>query len=434
MLTQFQFHIQEWCKTTDKILLGVSGGIDSMVMLHLFRQSGYQVGVAHCNFQLRGVESDEDENFVRRNCRQWDIAFYSHRFDTKNYATEKGLSTQMAARELRYTWFNELLQKEGFDYLATAHHSNDSIETILLNLTKGAGLDGLTGIPAQNKKIIRPLLFITQEEIEKYAAEEEVLWREDQSNQSDDYQRNFIRHQIVPKLKELNPSLEKTWQETIYKLQGASEIISTSVEEWKSKNQKIEGDKIVLEKKGFDNSKRVMLWEIVKPYGFNFDQCENIINALGGQSGKRFLSNTHELIVDRESLILTEHQENWEQVSIESSQQEVSLGAKTLKFETADCTGLPISDKNQAIVDEGLVRFPIIWRKWKPGDFFFPLGMKNRKKISDFLIDEKVSLADKDSLTLLESNGEIVWVVGHRIDDRFKVTDQTRRVIRIRLN
>jgi tRNA(Ile)-lysidine synthase len=436
VLTQFQVHIQKWCKTTDKILLAVSGGMDSMVMLHLIRQLGYQVGVAHCNFQLRGAESDEDENFVRRKCRQWDIAFYSHRFDTKNYATEKGLSTQMAARELRYAWFDELLQKEGFDYLATAHHLNDSIETILLNLTKGAGLDGLMGIPAQNKKIIRPLLFATCEEIETYAAEEGVLWREDQSNQSDDYQRNFIRHQIVPKLKEINPSLEKTFQDTIYKLQGASEIVAASVEEWKLKHQKIEDDKIVLNKKGFANGANYnisILLEIIKPYGFNYDQCENIVKGINGQSGKRFLSSTHELIVDRESLILTEHQENWGQVNIESNQQEISLGNKTLKFETADYSGLPISDKNQAIIDEGLMQFPITWRKWKPGDFFFPLGMKNRKKVSDFLIDEKVSMADKDSLTVLESNGQIVWVVGHRIDDRFKVTDKTNRVIKISL-
>jgi tRNA(Ile)-lysidine synthase len=320
--------------------------------------------------------------------------------------------------------------------LATAHHLNDSIETILLNLTKGAGLDGLVGIAAQNKKIIRPLLFATCEEIETYAAEEGVLWREDQSNQSDDYQRNFIRHQIVPKLKEINPSLEKTFQDTIYKLQGASEIVAASVEEWKLKHQKIEDDKIVLNKKGFANGANYnisILLEIIKPYGFNYDQCENIVKGINGQSGKRFLSSTHELIVDRESLILTEHQENWGQVNIESNQQEISLGNKTLKFETADYSGLPISDKNQAIIDEGLMQFPITWRKWKPGDFFFPLGMKNRKKVSDFLIDEKVSMADKDSLTVLESNGQIVWVVGHRIDDRFKVTDKTNRVIKISL-
>jgi tRNA(Ile)-lysidine synthase len=433
VLQLFQVHIHKWCKTTDKILLAVSGGMDSMVMLQLFHQAGYSVAVAHCNFQLRGAESDEDENFVRRKCRQWDVAFYSHRFDTNNYASENGLSIQMAARELRYAWFSELLEKEKMDWVATAHHLNDSIETILLNLTKGVGIEGLMGIPVQNKKIIRPLLFATREEIENYAAKEGIAWREDQSNQLDDYQRNFIRHQVVPKLKELNPSLEKTLQETIYKLQGASEIISVSVEEWKRKYQQIEGDKIMLDKSGVDGASTLMLWEVVKTYGFNFDQCGNIIKALGGQSGKRFSSGTHELIVDRENLIVVKHEENWTEVRFKSDRQEVCLGNKKLTLEMTDYTGLPTADKNQATVDEGLIRSALTWRKWRAGDFFFPLGMKNRKKISDFLIDEKISLADKDSLTILECDGEIVWVVGQRLDDRFKVTDKTKRVIKISL-
>lgn len=433
VLQPFQVHIQKWCKTTDKILLAVSGGIDSMVMLQLFRESGYGISVAHCNFQLRGEGSDGDEDFVRKKCRQWDIAFYSHRFDTNNYASEKGLSTQMAARELRYAWFDELLSKEGFDYLATAHHVNDSIETILLNFTKGSGIDGLMGIPEQNKKIIRPLLFATREEIENYAAAEGIAWREDQSNQSHDYQRNFIRHQIVPRLKELNPSLEKTFQYTIYKLQGAIEMIRNAVDEWKLKYLKKEGDKIFLNKKGLYGASTMMLWEIVKPFGFNFDQCENIIKALDGQSGKRFSSITHELIIDRESLILIEQHENWIQISVGIGQKEVALGSKRLKLEIDDNDGSIQSEKSQATLDEELIQFPLIWRKWKPGDYFFPLGMRNRKKISDFLINEKVSLAEKDSLTVLESNGEIIWVVGQRIDDRYKVTVKTKRIIKISL-
>jgi tRNA(Ile)-lysidine synthase len=433
VLQPFQVHIQKWCKTTDKILLAVSGGMDSMVMLWLFQQAGYAVAVAHCNFQLRGVEADGDEEFVKAKCAQWNIPFFCKHFDTNNYASEKGLSIQMAARALRYEWFNELLEKEKMDWVATAHHLNDSIETVLLNLTKGTGIEGLLGIPAQNKKIIRPLLFATREEIENYAAEEGIAWREDKSNESDDYQRNFIRHQVVPRLKEINPSLEKTLQETIYKLQGANEIISSSVEEWKQKHQKIEGDKIMLDKSGLSGASSLMLWEVVKTYGFNFDQCENIIKALGGQSGKRFSSNSYELIIDRENLIVAKHEENWMEVRFESDQQEVCLGNKKLTLEITDYTGLPTADKNQATVDEGLIQSALTWRKWRAGDFFFPLGMKNRKKISDFLIDEKISLADKDSLTVLECNGEIVWVVGHRLDDRFKVTGKTKRVIKISL-
>ncbi len=408
-----------------------------MVMLHLFRESGYQMGVAHCNFQLRGAESDGDEKFVREKCRQWDVAFYSHHFDTNNYASEKGLSTQMAARALRYVWFDELLQKEGFYYLATAHHLNDSIETILLNLTKGAGMEGLMGIPVQNKKIIRPMLFATREEIENYAAEEGIAWREDRSNQSDDYQRNFIRHQVVPKLKEINPSLEKTFQETICKLQGAAEMMFASVEQWKKKYQKVERDKILLDKKGFENLLNanyhtLLLWEVVKVYGFNFNQCENIIKALHGQSGKRFSSYTHELIIDRTQLILSAPALALEEVLIQQGQASATLGKWTMKIQSQEKSML-VSNPLVATLDEAQLHFPLIWRKWKGGDYFYPLGMKCKKKVSDFLIDEKVSVTDKESVTVLESGGEIAWVVGMRVDERFKVTLGTERILQFGL-
>jgi tRNA(Ile)-lysidine synthase len=410
--------------------LAVSGGMDSMVMLQLFRQSGYQVSLAHCNFQLRGGDSDEDEKFIRGKCAQWNIAFYSNRFDTNYYANENGFSTQMAARELRYNWFNELLQKEGFDYLATAHHLNDSIETILLNLTKGTSIEGLMGIPAQNKKIIRPLLFATREEIENYAAQEGITWREDKSNQSNDYQRNFIRHQVMPKLKEINPSLEKTFQETIYKLQGAAKIMTSAVEEWKLKHMKTEGDKIFLDKKGVGGASTLMLWEVVKPYGFNFDQCEDIIKALDGQSGKRFLSTAHELIVDRTQLVLFAQAMALEEALIQQGQGTATLGKWSMTIKSQEKSTL-LADPLVATLDESRLHFPLVWRKWKAGDYFYPLGMKGKKKVSDFLIDEKVSLAEKESVTVLESAGEIAWVTGRRIDERFKVSAGTTKAFEL---
>ena len=437
MLQQFQSHIQQRCKTTDKILLAVSGGLDSMVMLDLFRQSGFQIQVAHCNFQLRGTESDQDEIFLRARCQKWNIPFHSNRFDTNNYATEHGLSIQMAARELRYNWFGQLQKGNGIHWIATAHHLNDSIETLLLNLTKGTSLDGLLGIPERNNDVIRPLLFATRQDIQNYAAENTIAFREDESNQTDDYQRNFIRHQVIPKLKELNPSFENSVGKTIQKLQGSARIISQALENWKKLFLKTENGKLFLAKAGFQNSSgkghtTSLLWELLKDYGFHFDQCQNIFHALDGQTGKRFLSSTYQLIIDRENLIVFLQPVDLMEVKIEADQTEVSRGNQKLKFESAVNDGLVNSDKSEAILDESLIHFPIIWRKWKTGDYFFPLGMEHRKKISDFLIDEKVSLVDKDSLTVLEAHGELIWIVGHRIDERFKVTEGTKQVIKFR--
>jgi tRNA(Ile)-lysidine synthase len=439
VLQPFQVHIQKWCKTTDKILLAVSGGMDSMVMLRLFHQAGYAIAVAHCNFQLRSAEANGDEEFVKAKCAQWNIPFFCKRFDTNNYASENGLSIQMAARELRYAWFNELLEKEKIDWMAIAHHLNDSIETVLLNLTKGAGIEGLLGIPAQNKKIIRPLLFATREEIENYAAEEGIAWREDESNESDDYQRNFIRHQVVTKLKEINPSLEKTFEETTKKLHGANEMMGVWVERWKKENLKTDGDKTLIDKNGFDrnlfstNYHSLLLYEILKEYDYNFDQCENIFKAIDGQAGKRFLSATHELIVDRANLILIKQQEELNKVILAADQHEIALGKWQLNFEAKHGNALPAPNKNMAGLDAAFIQFPLTWRRWKAGDSFFPLGMKHRKKVSDFLIDEKISLPDKEWVTVLESAGEIVWVVGLRIDERFKVTLGTERTVQFRL-
>jgi tRNA(Ile)-lysidine synthase len=433
MLKPFQANIQTWCKTTDKILLAVSGGLDSMVMLHLFSQLKQSFALAHCNFQLRGEESNLDEAFVKNKCDSLGIPFHSKRFETNNYAIEKGLSIQMAAREMRYEWFEELRQTEGFDYVATAHHLNDSIETILLNLTKGAGLEGLMGIRTQNKKVIRPMLFATREEIERYVAENRIAWREDQSNASDDYQRNFIRHQIAPRLKELNPSLEKTMQESMTKMKGAANLINAAVAEWKKKFVRHEGDKLLLDKKGISETSdsTIMLWEILKPFGFKYDQCEDIANSLSGQSGKRFSSKTHELVIDRTEVIVSKQIVAIGEVLIERNDSLVSLGKWQLKIEPKKKTEL-LADLSIALLDGAKLTYPLVWRKWRAGDSFQPLGMKGKKKVSDFLIDEKVSVIDKESVTVLESAGEIVWVVGMRLDERVKVIEGTMRVVELR--
>lgn len=419
--------------------MAVSGGLDSMVMLELFRHSSYAFSVAHVNFQLRGAESDADESFLKAKCDQWKIPFYSTRVDTNNYATQHGMSIQLAARQLRYAWFRQLKLENGFDWIATGHHQNDSIETVLLNLTKGTGLDGILGIPEKTTDIIRPILFAGQEEIRNYAVDAGITWREDESNQTDNYQRNFIRHQIVPRLKEINPSLETTFARTLEKLQGSSSLISMALNNWKEKFLSEKKGQVLFNKSGFSGDyntshNSLLLWEFVKEYGFNYDQCQEIIRVLPHQPGKRFLSTTHTLIIDRESLILSKHPIELNEIQIKSGQQVASLGALTLQLDLIECPFQISTSKKIAVVDTNHTMFPLVWRKWKPGDYFFPLGMNQRKKVSDFLIDEKVSLPDKESVTVLTCSGEIIWVVGFRLDDRFKLTEKTTKAIQLSIN
>jgi tRNA(Ile)-lysidine synthase len=436
VLQKFQLHIAQWCKTTDKILLAVSGGLDSMAMLHLFVESGYKVAVAHCNFQLRGLESDEDERWLSAYCEKRKIPFHSNRFHTNNYAIAHSVSIQMAARELRYQWFKELHESQGMSWIATAHHHNDSIETILLNLAKGTSLNGLQGIAAVNGHLLRPLLYATRHELETFVAEKGIPWREDQSNQTDDYQRNFIRHQLVPRFLELNPAFELSMTKTAMKLEGSLLLANQAVSDWKKLYWRSEGDAFHLVKAGFGNQNSegynlAILWELLKEYGFHYDQCRQILMALHSQPGKKFLTALHALTIDRELLVLAPLRTTFTDavITIQKDQTKAFCFEHTLTIQKSVKSEEFDRNRMIATLDEQLLRFPITWRKWKEGDWFIPLGMKNRKKISDFLIDTKVSLAAKETVTVLESGGEIIWVAGHRIDDRFKVTESTADVL-----
>ncbi len=436
MLKLFHDHIarHQLCKATDKILLAVSGGLDSMVMLHLFHQSGYSIAVAHCNFQLRGAESYGDEQFVKEQCDHLKIPFYSEQFDTNNYAWENSLSIQIAARQLRYAWFEELLEQERLDKLATAHHLNDSLETVLLNLCKGTGVQGLAGIPLENRFIIRPMLFASRTEIEAYATAEKIKWREDSSNLTDDYQRNFLRHQIIPLLKEINPSIEHTFSITLEKVRGGVELMSAGQKELENSFVKTIDGKTFIRKEAFRSFHYAapVLWELIKHFGFNMEQCEEIIQSIHSQSGKKFLTAFSQLIIDRESLIISNQQNLWEQTEIQAGQIQAILGPWNLHIK--ECEPVIKTNRSEGILDVERLHFPLRWRKWKAGDSFCPLGMEHHKKISDFLIDQKISVAEKDSVTVLESKGEIVWVAGHRVDNRFKITEHTRRAIAFQIN
>jgi tRNA(Ile)-lysidine synthase len=403
-------------------------------MLYLFTEAGYRVGVAHCNFQLRGQESDGDEQFVTAMCKAFDIPVYVKRFETEAYAWENTLSTQMAARELRYSWFNELMKHHAYKRVATAHHFDDTMETILLNLIKGSGLDGFTGIPVRNGDVIRPLLFSSRKDIEQYALKKGIVWREDQSNHTDDYQRNFVRHQIIPKFRELNPSLENSWKTGLEKAKSEMNFLNHAYEDWKSIFVLASSDRIELKKEGLSrNHNASLLWRYCRSFGFNYDQSKEILRALHGQPGKRFISHTHNLVIDREVIIITPRQQQWSETIIESGQPDASLGPWSLSIETVDPKDKMPSSQNVALFAANRLTFPLTWRKWKAGDFFYPLGFGHRKKLSDFFIDQKLSVADKDNATVIESDGQIAWVAGYRIGDQFKLLENDSSAIKITL-
>lgn len=381
------------------------------------------------NFELRGNASDEDERFVKEWCDRHKIEFHSKRVDTNKYATENKLSTQMAARELRYDWFDELLSTVKANCVCTAHHLNDSIETVLINLVRGAGIEGMMGIPVKSKNKLRPLLFATRQQIEDYAAVHSIAWREDSSNATDDYQRNLIRHQVIPILKKINPSLEETFKESFNKIEGEFALLKNKIDAWKNDYWTIESDAIKIKKTGLNSHESAaLLWHGIKDLGFNYATSQGVMNALYGQSGKQFLSDSHKLVIDRDCIIITILNDKLTDIQIKENQQLAALGLWQLTIGSENPDKFS-SNSNMASLDAAKLKYPIIWRKWKAGDYFYPLGMTHRKKISDFLIDGKISLGEKDSVTVLESAGEIAWVVGYRLDNRFKITDSTNQVI-----
>lgn len=435
MVEQLLHHIEshQLCRRDDRILLAVSGGADSLVMMHLFREAGLQAAVAHCNFGLRGAESDGDEAFVREAASAMNMPFHVTHFDTLEYAENEKLSIQMAARKLRYDWFDELVAEHGYQFIATAHHLNDSLETFLLNLSRGTGLEGLTGIPVKSGKVIRPMLFATRHMIEVYASRHAIAWRDDSSNAENKYHRNLLRSEVVPLLKKINPNLEHTFAATIERLQGSWYAVQRELEAFRAKAVRHEGAVMYIKKEDLiqQPNQTVLLWELLKHLGFNYDQCGDIIRALH-QPGKVFYADTYRLSVDRDFLEVDQKEINQSiHAVITRDETLVMAGKKSLNFKTIERTGYQIQkDSTIAQLDADIVKFPLAWRTWKPGDVFIPLGMKHHKKISDFLVDEKIPLREKNDVTVLaDATGEIIWVAGKRIADPFKVTEATRKVL-----
>ncbi|MBN2520989.1 MAG: tRNA lysidine(34) synthetase TilS [Bacteroidales bacterium] len=421
---------------TDKILLTVSGGIDSVCMAHLFHSAGFNFGIAHCNFNLRGAESDGDEAFVKELAKTYNVDFFIENFNTESYAAENKISVQMAARNLRYNWFEKVRALEQYDYIAVAHNKNDLIESFFINLARGTGIKGLTGFKAKNGYIIRPLLLFTRQEIMEYSEINNIKYREDSSNSSTKYIRNKIRHNILPLLEEINPRITDSMVETIERIADAETIYSDAVKAFKNKCTTQKGDVLYIDINlinQYKELKKTYLYEIIREYGFSNKIIKDVLNSLTGISGKNFYSKTHRIVKDRKTLIITPYlQAEDNKYYVDRDNTEIDYPVK-LKIEIIDChLGIDIvKDQNFAFFDIDKLSFPLILRKWKSGDYFQPFGMKGLKKLSDYFIDMKLSIPEKENIWILASGEKIIWIIGHRTDEHFKITSTTKTALKI---
>lgn len=417
----------------DRILLAVSGGADSMVMTDLCMKEDMHIGLMHVNFMLRGEESEAEEEMVKNYCLEKNIPFFSSRLDVKAYIKKNpGISIQMAARDLRYAWFEEIRIQEHYDLIATAHHQSDLLETFLIHFTKGTGIGGLHGILPRKKHLIRPMLFLNKDEIYAYAQEEKIPFREDSSNAKEYYLRNNIRLNLIPEFKKINPEIEKTAAENIRKIREVEAIYRAYLEEaiqaitqkdGRGEKISISGLQVLLKKHA--NASNTLIYEIFKKYGFNNAQSNEILKSMQGKPGIEFFSKSFQLLRDREYFLLEDLKKQ------EVHQEEIiSIDRHTENVATIDLA-LRISEKNIflseihkssdfAYLNARELTFPMYIRKWKSGDFFHPSGEGKRKKISDYLIDKKISRHEKNNTYVLISNNQIAWLIGHRIDERFR--------------
>jgi tRNA(Ile)-lysidine synthase len=451
LLTAFKYYIkqQNLFSEKDKLLLAVSGGVDSVVLCELCKQAGYDFSIAHCNFKLRDKESERDKEFVQSLSQKYKSPFFVKEFDTAAYADKKKISIQEAARELRYAWFAELVNSEWSIvngesvrihyspftiHLLTAHHADDNAETILMNFSRGTGLHGLTGIPASIGHIRRPLLPFSKKELIQFAKENKLDFVEDSSNQSSKYTRNLFRNEIIPAISKVYPQVKENLQDNINRFKEIEKLYQLAVGEIKKKLCKQKGSEVHIPVKqlmGYQN--RALIYEIMTEYGFVEKQVDEIVKLSESDSGRyiqspsndfRIIKHRHWFII---SPVLSIHSEN---IIIEESDKVKDFILGTLRFEVTD-NGQPTTDNNIACLDAKDIYFPLLLRQWKTGDYFYPLGMRKKKKLARFFIDQKLSKTKKEKVWVLEMDKKIIWVIGYRIDDRFKLTDKTKTVLKI---
>jgi len=446
LLKQFQEYIKKenLFQQKDRLLLAVSGGVDSVVLCELCKQAGYDLVIAHCNFQLRGEESERDEQFVKSLGEKYGVEIFIKRFDTKAFADQSKTGIQEAARDLRYEWFNELLGSMkskagnqlpvvGSPFILTAHHADDNIETLLMNFFKGTGIAGLHGILPKQGKIVRPLLFAFKKDIRKFAEDYQLQFVEDSSNESDKYTRNYFRNQLIPSLQKTFPQVEENLKENIDRFNDVELLYRQSIELHKKKLLEKKGEEIHIPVLKLLKSEPLstIVYEIIKDYGFSSRQVDDVMALLQSETGKYVQSVTYRVFKNRNWLIISPNASQIaENILIEENHKKIEFANGKLeikKIENINYSILSTSSVAQLNADE--IKFPLLLRKWRQGDYFYPLGMSKKKKISRFLIDQKLSLTQKENIWVIEMNKKIIWVVGMRIDDRFKIKPSTKEVL-----
>ncbi|WP_333864822.1 tRNA lysidine(34) synthetase TilS [Chitinophaga sp.] len=419
------------------MLVAVSGGADSVALAHLLHTSGINIEIAHCNFRLRGEESSRDEAFVQKFAAQLGVPFHVTHFDTNEFASAARLSIQEAARQLRYTWLEELRSRLGIPALATAHHMQDSVETLWMNLSKGTGISGLHGILPKQGALVRPLLFATREDVAAYMVAEQLAFVEDSSNASDKYTRNYFRHHILPPLREAYPDVIRQTGASIERFREAEMIYQQAVEEYRKKLVEQKGEEYFIPVLKLKKVKPLstIAYELFKPFGCNTHLAAQAAELLDAMPGKFVTTATHRIVRDRKWLIITPLQADISaHFLIEEGQQEVLMPGYRLSIRTAKYDGRAIPpDAGTAYLNMAEIRFPLMVRKWKQGDYCYPLGLNKKKKLSRLFIDQKLSLPEKEKMWVLESDKRIVWVMGMRIDHRFRVTEHTEQMLVIKM-
>ncbi len=438
MLERFLEYIKETnlFSLRDKILLGFSGGPDSVALAYLLHKAGFNLALAHVNFHLRGEDADRDQQFSRDFARRYALEFFTTDFDTRQYARTQGLSIEEAARDLRYSWFEQIRSSHGFDYIATAHNADDNVETVLHNLARGTGLRGLLGIPAKRGNIVRPLLFAFKDEILAFCRENNLPFRIDRTNNQTEFTRNKIRHLIVPQFLQINSGFKNNVLRTSAILHEVYDLTQEFVAHCHQEIVSIQGQDIYINKEKLLQCRypRLFLFEFLSGYGFTPGQVDNVCEIIESQPGKIVKSVDYQLINDRQALILTPipSEENIE-ISINTGTREVEVDNVKIKFEILSVTELNSLKQppSVALLDYDKLDFPLKIRHWQQGDYFYPFGMRGRKKLSDFFAEKKIPLHKKKQVLILESNGRIVWVMGYRPDNRFRITPETKRVLKV---
>jgi len=438
----------------DRLLLAVSGGVDSVVLCGLCKQAGYDFSMAHCNFQLRGQESDRDEQFVRNLGKQYAVEVLVKKFDTKKYADETKKGIQEAARDLRYEWFHGLITKNSTSdpdpdsyrdyrhrnpkFILTAHHADDNIETLLMNFFRGTGLRGLEGIPERSSIIRRPLLEFWKAELIEFASENNLQFVSDSSNESSQYTRNLFRNEIIPLIGKAFPQVKENLRDNIDRLKETGQLYAFLVSEFKKRLFKIKSDEVHLPIRPLlSYQNKTLIFEIISDYGFSEKQVDEVIKLAESQSGK-FIQSPNapfRIIKFRNWFIISSDKPvNAETIVIERDTRKIQVSAFTLHLSGLSTSDLKHETSNLiACLDADQITFPLILRKWKEGDYFYPLGMTKKKKVSRFFIDQKLSKTEREKTWVLEMDKKIIWVVGMRIDDRFKITDKTKKILKLSL-